>query len=334
LTIDLYLIQKLLRNLKQTARRVFELQNKRVVVAAVLIAIVVVAGFVAVQMQGWFGSLPILGPIEPDNSTNTTTSTINPTASPTANPTPNTPTPTTTPQPTSTVTPTAPPTPTINPTPTPTPKPTITPTPGPAYSRVCYLGYNAVTLDGKLTASNEWVDAGPLTVLANFTFRDKMLIETNVWEYILIETSDNTNDSSDYLEISVDCSANSGSLPQTDDFKIVIAGHTNATWYQGNGTAWVPAAVPSTLYFAWNTSLTTSLSSNVTHWIYEVAFDRQGLLIAVAPYMRVAAFDGNDAGFGLQSWPPTSSADNPNGWGYIDYYLPLIRLAINNQTQQ
>jgi len=281
--------------------------QKRLAGAILLIAIVLVGGVLFGQMQGWFNLQ------EPNNHTTNQTNTPTPTFTPTKTPVPtNKPTPTT-----------YMPTPTQTQITTPHPTPTPTSTPTPKYTS--YVGDSNVTWDGKWTYSYEWTDAGPYSTVKNFSFRDKLYFGfvnssvTTVWEGILIETADNTTDSIDYWEICVDALGDGGSTPQVDDFKIDITGHTNVTWYRGNGTTWLPSAVPSSDFFKWNNSVSTSSLNNATHWICEVGLERLGLSISGVFYMRVAVFDGHDEGLGLQSWPSASSTDVPNDWGYVDF---------------
>lgn len=277
--------------------------------AILLIAVVLVAAVLFGQMLGWFNLQ------NPDNQATNQTTTPTPTSPPTQTPVPSKkPTP---------IAHTPAPTPTQTQISTPTPAPTHPPT----SKHTSYLTDLNVTWDGKWTHYYEWLDAGPYSTVKNFSFRDKMYFGWvnssvgSVWEGILIETDDNTTDSSDYWEICIDTLGDGGNAPQIDDFKIDITGHTNVTWYRGNGTTWLPSAVPSSELFMWFNSVSTSPSNNATHWICEVGLERVGLSISLEFYMRVSVFDGHDGGLGLQSWPPESSADVANDWGYIDVYF-------------
>jgi hypothetical protein len=289
--------------------------------AILLIAVILVAAVFFGQIQRWFNLQ------NTDNYPTNQTNTPAPTFTPTKTPIPtNKPTPTPyTIAPTPTQTQISTPYPTVTLMPTTTPTPISTPT----TKHISYAGDLNVTWDGKWTSNNEWLDAGPYSTVKNFSFRDKMLFSwndssvTSVWECILIETADNTIDSSDYWEICIDTLGNAGNAPQVDDFKIVITGHANAAWYRGNGTTWMPYAVPSSDFFMWNNSISTSPSNNATHWICELGFERVGLSISPAFYMKVSVFDGHNGGLGVQSWPSESSADVPNNWGYIDYYIRI-----------
>ena len=282
--------------------------QKNLVGAILLFAIVLVATVFFGQMQGWFNLQ------KPDNQTTNQTTTPTPTSSPTQPPV-------TTNKPSQQ--PTLAPTPTQTRISTPTPVPTHSPT----SKHTSYFTDLNVTWDGKWTDSYEWLDAGPYSTVENLSFRDKVFFVwinssvTHVWEGILIETDDNTTDSSDYWEICVDTLGDGGNAPQIDDFKMSIIGHAYVTFYRGNGTSWLPSTVPSSDFFKWNNSIGTSPLNNATHWICEVGLEHIGLLMNPVFYMRVAVFDGHDGGLGLQSWPSASSGDVPNDWGYIDYYM-------------
>jgi len=102
-----------------------------------------------------------------------------------------------------------------------------------------------------------------------------MGFSTSVFENILVETSDATDDAGDYFEICFDGTPNSGTAPQTDDFRVVITGHgATATiqWYVGTGTAWATTTASVT----WAQSLSTSPKISAPHYILEMQIDKQG----------------------------------------------------------
>jgi hypothetical protein len=293
-----------------------------------LISAIVFAGIVAAQMQGWL-SLPFFAPSKPDNPTSTPT--LNPTTRPTTTPKPTTqttPSPTPTKKPLPMTEPTLFPTISPSPTPTPTPQPTPQPT-NISYKYVAFFAYTDPTIDGKWTSKYEWSDVGQFLKTENIIFKDKLTMQTigsdfRVWDNILIETSDNTTDPTDFWEICIDALGDGGNTPQPDDYKIDIVGHTNATWFRGNGTMWLPLATPSVQSFVWDNTINSSPTNNSAHWIYEVGIERIGLSINPNPYVRIAVYDGHDGGLGLQAWPPKSSANVPHDWAYFDYdMLPI-----------
>jgi hypothetical protein len=195
------------------------------------------------------------------------------------------------------------------------------------YTHVSYELKNAVTLDGKWTNATEWWDALPTSFGTNASFRNKMELisvePTDVWEYVMVESLDNTDDAGDYWQICFDCepefpyniSIPGSPTPQPDDLLLNITGHANAAWFVGNGTGWVPTSTPNNV--TWCNAKDTSPTISVQHWILELRFERLTFGIGGWFVMRVAVYDAHDDGFGLQAWPPTS-ADIPNDWGFID----------------
>jgi len=131
---------------------------------------------------------------------------------------------------------------------------------------------------------------------------------------------DNTNDTGDYFQLCIDCDANGGTTPQSDDIRIDWMGHNIAglTLYQGDGTGWVEFTD-----FTWEVdiyvaeSISASPLNSNPHWIIELKMDRSKTEFDVAgssylPGTRIAVYDATTDT--LQSWPPTSQ-DVPNDWG-------------------
>ncbi|MGD0451012.1 MAG: hypothetical protein ABSA79_08185 [Candidatus Bathyarchaeia archaeon] len=126
-----------------------------------------------------------------------------------------------------------------------------------------------------------------------------------------------------------------GTAPQLDDFLINITGHTTATWYEGTGSGWAAISTPPATTFSWNETLSTSPVYSTPHYILEVhiiktdpAGSQTGIMGAEF-WMRVAAYDAHSGGYGLQAWPPTSSANVPSGWGDIPYSSSAIPESLN-----
>jgi hypothetical protein len=206
-----------------------------------------------------------------------------------------------------------------------------------AYTHTDYASSTLPTLDGQYTDSGEWVASKSQTFGTNGLFRNEWTSGTPTYESLLIETTDNTTDAGDYWEICYDSSnssisqtpPNNGTAPEWDDTRIVIMGHgasSTLTWYQGNGTHWVVnASKPTIDVFDYKDSLASwgSVSSS-PHYILEMRVDKQSTSMGtcIVGYnfaMRVAYFDNHTGGNGLQYWPPGSSSNVPDSWGYIPY---------------
>jgi len=119
----------------------------------------------------------------------------------------------------------------------------------------------------------------------------------------------------DYWQICFDCAFDNASAPQPDDLMLSITGHTNAAWFVGNGTSWVPTSTPNNV--TWCNAKSTSPTFSAEHWILELRFERLAFGMGAFFGMRVAVYDAHVGGFGLQAWPPTST-DVPNDWGLIE----------------
>ena len=188
------------------------------------------------------------------------------------------------------------------------------------YKHVSYVLKNAVILDGKWTNATEWGEGYPTSFGTNASFRNKwegISIEPpDVWEYIMVESLDSTDDAGDFWQICLDCAFDNASAPQADDLMLNITGHTNASWFVGNGTGWVPTSTPSNV--TWSNAKDASPTISAQHWVLELRFERLTLGMGAYFAMRVAVYDAHAGGFGLQAWPPTS-ADVPNDWGLIDF---------------
>ena len=187
------------------------------------------------------------------------------------------------------------------------------------YMHISYELKNAVTLDGKWTDATEWWDALPTNFGTYASFRNKMELitiePTDVWEYIMAESWDDTDDPGDYWQICFDCAFDNGSAPQADDLMLNITGHANAAWYVGNGTGWIPTSAPSNV--TWSNAQGASPTISPQHWSLELRIERLTLGMHAFFGMRVAVYDAHEGGFGLQAWPPTST-DIPNNWGFIE----------------
>jgi len=201
-----------------------------------------------------------------------------------------------------------------------------------AYSHMSYPLSNAVTNDGKWTSTTEWTDGLPTNFGVNAAFRDKYAVVSSdsgfaVNQYIMIETWDNTNNAGDYAQVCIDGDGLSGSAPQTDDYMINITGHTTATWFKGTGSGWATTAAPAS--FAWSNSSSSSPTTSANHYVYEINFDKMEIGAGIEPGMRIAVNDAAVGGYGLQVWPPATTADVPSAWGDIPYSADPIPESLN-----
>jgi len=201
------------------------------------------------------------------------------------------------------------------------------------YVNTAYPLQNAVTYDGKWTNTNEWVDAMPSNFGTNAAWREKYELLSSgttftVYDDLIIETWDNTNDAGDYYQICIDSTATGGSTPLTSDYIINITGHSptaTVQWYQGTGTAWTTCAAPTTI--TWGESLApASPTTTFPHYTLEMQIDKTFTTPELG--MRVAYYDAHAGGYGLQAWPPTS-ADVPSNWGDIPYDMNPIPESLN-----
>jgi hypothetical protein len=192
------------------------------------------------------------------------------------------------------------------------------------YEETNYLAIEAPVEDGKWTTSTEWTDAmTPPNLPTTFLFREKWTYPSDILEHFLIEFfTDNTNDTGDYFQLCIDCLANGGSAPQTDDIRVDYVGHSlsGLKLYRGNGTGWAPFTS-----YTYGTDIliaetkTGSQLNGSAHWIIELMMDRSKSEFDVsgagyAPWIRLAVYDASNPTAGVQAWPPTSR-DVPNDWG-------------------
>jgi hypothetical protein len=187
-----------------------------------------------------------------------------------------------------------------------------------------YLAIEDPVEDGAWTTDTEWYDAAiPPNLPDNFQWRMEWTYPSGILEHFLIELCDDTtDDAGDYVQICFDPTANGGTAPQSDDFRIDWVGHdmSGLTIYQGDGSGWVVYTD-----YTWDSdifvaeSIDASPLNSTPHWIVEIRlnrskaeFDTSGS--GYAPLIRVAAYDESNSGAGVQAWPPTSQ-DVPSDWG-------------------
>ena len=203
----------------------------------------------------------------------------------------------------------------------------------PDYSLIEYSAVAQVVVDGEWTTDNEWVDA-PITEMSDNTYFGYNVIPNDWIMQLIIEIfDDDTDDAGDYWQICIDDNNDGGSVPQADDFRIDIVGHTDLVFYQGNGAGW-EEITPDAGEITWTNAITgTPLESN-PHWILELTVRKT---VRVAPStpptgLRVAVYDASNPGAGVRAWAPDSDPDIPDEWGVIsefseDPYVPGNQVA-------
>ena len=194
-----------------------------------------------------------------------------------------------------------------------------------AYAIVEYWAQVTPTIDGQWSPDNEWTDGPPIKISdnANYTYKmDTSLGSGSYMIQIIIEFyNDTTNDADDFWQICFDQSNAGGTAPTTACFKIDINGHTNLTFYQGNGGGWDDITAGGEI--TWANSISASPTNSTSHYILELQFNKEaGLITIPAPAngIRIAVYDASNPSAGVEAWPPASSADVPDEYGVIATY--------------
>ena len=132
-----------------------------------------------------------------------------------------------------------------------------------------------------------------------------------------------TDNAGDVFTFCFDGQTDGGTAPKTDDVKIEITGHAGGTIraYRGTGTTW---ALDAAIVFGTNviigTSIAASPASATPHWIIEMKFDKTGAIAGtgIASCVRLQTYDASAGGAGTLMWPPMSTADAPDSYGYLN----------------
>lgn len=193
------------------------------------------------------------------------------------------------------------------------------------YESTNYTAIVPATIDGKWTTPDEWTDAAEPTNLAtNFVWRQDWSQPEGIMQHFLIEFfTDDTEDEEDYYQICYDCSADGGTAPQADDFRIEWKGHASSglTVYQGTGSGWTEfTGYTAGVDIVGADSLTTSQLNGEEHWVFEISIAKATGFIDISgsgyqPGIRVAVYDASNDEAGVQAWPPQSTFNAPSGWG-------------------
>lgn len=202
------------------------------------------------------------------------------------------------------------------------------------YSHMCYQTPTTLTINGQW--SSEWTSGLQTTFGTNANFTDEWYLAATspsvVYYYLIIETTQNTNNTGDFIQISFNGGMTADSAPSSTDFAINFTSNAVCTWYQGNGAGWTKIATPSSSVFQWNESFSSSPTYSTPHLIFEMSLLKTSTTLGgteiIGPefWMLIETYDANSAGYGLQSWPtvPPSSPDVPSTYGDIPYTLGVV----------
>ena len=197
-----------------------------------------------------------------------------------------------------------------------------------------YMAQRTPVIDGTWTTLDEWTDAEEKPLVGevsdlNVIFRLKYDTNYPEWvnQYYLIEFfNDTTNDAGDYWQICYDSAAVfgeppiGGTTPNTNCDRFDFQGHDPSSgthYFKGTGTTWAEFTnftMPTDIEWA-NTISASPLDSN-PHWIAEIKIEHIHFNIQPEFWIRIAAYDVNNADAGYQAWPDSDAA-TPDDWGLM-----------------
>ncbi len=199
------------------------------------------------------------------------------------------------------------------------------------YTRISYYNQVLPTIDGEWTSEDEWTDGEVTVISEDAKFTSTWIYSDSVYTHWLVEFfNDTTDDPEDIWQFCIDGDQSGGAAPQTGDFKFEIVGHTDLTWYEGDGTGWTEAALDES-EIEWANSLSESPTNSTPHWILEFIIDKNAgtVLMGILWNFRVAVYDSSNSDAGVLAWPPGSDADIPDGWGEENYSSEAIPEAFS-----
>ena len=171
---------------------------------------------------------------------------------------------------------------------------------------------------------HDWLYSGWTKTTNTWSIKWEMGGTPNIADQWLIEVlGDTTDNAGDVFTFCFDGQTDGGTTPKTDDVKIEITGHAGGTIkaYRGTGTGWVldPAIVFGTNVIA-SHSISTSPASATPHWIIEMKFDKTGAIAGtgIPSCVRLQTYDAASGGAGTLMWPPMSTTDAPDSYGYLN----------------
>lgn len=196
------------------------------------------------------------------------------------------------------------------------------------YENTNYAATDAPVTDGEWTDDGwtygtEWEDSAvPPNLPETFMWREKWTQpgDPAILQHFLIEAyTDNTTDSGDYFEFCIDLSANGGTTPDENDFRIYYAGDGTLTVYNGDGSGWVEYTDFTEGYdITVEDSMSSSPGESNPHWVIEFNLNKDKFDISGSgyqPWIRLAVYDASNDAAGVQAWPLDSSPDVPDEWG-------------------
>jgi hypothetical protein len=171
---------------------------------------------------------------------------------------------------------------------------------------------------------HDWLYSGWTKTNNTWSIKWEMGGTPNIADQWLIEVlGDTTDNAGDVFTFCFDGQTDGGTAPKTDDVKIEITGHAGGTIkaYRGTGTTWTPdAAIVIGTNVIIGTSIAASPASATPHWIIEMKFDKTGAIAGtgITSCVRLQTYDASVGGAGTLMWPPMSTTDAPDSYGYLD----------------
>jgi len=184
---------------------------------------------------------------------------------------------------------------------------------------------NTVSLDGKWTTPEEWMDGTEVKIDEVGYIRIK---DTTTELYILVDfIADTQTDDGDYASVVLDTRNDGGSTPKSDDHQIRITWSTtyglvySIEYAYGTDQGWRSYKVPKGFEGASSIDASNDFYLSTPHLIYEFKLTKT----IVADYANVAgifigAFDPR--GITLW-WPPSADQNDPNTYGDVVFAVPI-----------
>ncbi len=205
------------------------------------------------------------------------------------------------------------------------------------YTHVLYQSSNVPVIDGTYTADDpDWIASGKEEFGNGAAFHDQWVMDPNIL-CLIVEVTDNTDDSGDKLTICFDGTAEGGATepdggpnPTAYDKKLEVTGHGGSAtvqWFVGDGSVWVVSSVSSSGFLELAQDLVSTPTIEAEHYVYEMNIMKLDTSLG-SPLMGytwakfVSYYDENSGE--TQQWPPADatpagSPDVPDSWGYIPY---------------
>jgi hypothetical protein len=183
------------------------------------------------------------------------------------------------------------------------------------------------TIDGEWTSDDEWTDGEETMIwnVASVRSTWDMGDEYYMTRWIIEFFTDTTDDLADGCTVCIDGDQSGGSTPQPGDFRFSIRGHTEFTWYEGDGTLWSEVQLDET-EIEWATTLSASPTESTPHWILEFQIPKNGGTVQLDAIwnVKVRLYDSSNALQGAPTWPEGSDMDVPDSWGIENFEMGAI----------